>query len=49
MHDFGDVVDGRKSWKDLIGSLVQGGELGGLGGDSSSGARELGSRRKRRD
>lgn len=50
MHDFGDVVDGRKSWKDLIGGLVQGGALGGLGGGgSSSDVRDSGSRRKRRD
>jgi hypothetical protein len=27
-HDFGDVIDGRKSWKDLLGSF---GELGGGG------------------
>jgi len=25
-HDFGDVVDGRKSWRELLGSF---GELGG--------------------
>jgi hypothetical protein len=54
MHDFGDVVDGRKSWKDLIGGLVQGGALGNLGGGGggggpSSDVRESGSRRKGRD
>ena len=56
MHDFGDVVDGRKSWKDLLGGLMEGGGLGALGGGGGGGSgagsgsdRESGSRRKRRN
>lgn len=55
MHDFGDVVDGRKSWKDLLGGLMEGGGLGaalggsGVGGSGSSDAWDSGSRRRRRD
>jgi len=52
VHDFGDVVDGRKSWKDLLGGLMEGGGLGGAlggGGGSGSDVREGSSRRRRRD
>lgn len=50
VHDFGDVVDGKKSWKDLLGGLMEGGGLGAaLSGGSSSDVRDLSSRRKRRD
>jgi hypothetical protein len=48
MHDFGDVVDGRKSWKDMLGGLMQGGGLGAAlgGGGSSSDVRDSGRRRR---
>lgn len=50
MHDFGDVVDGKKSWKDLLSGLVEGGGLSALGGGGGSGSdRESSSRRRRRD
>jgi hypothetical protein len=41
VRDFSDVVDGRKSWKDLIGGLVSsvGGDTGG-GGSSSKRRRD---------
>jgi hypothetical protein len=29
VRDFGDVVDGRKSWKDLLGGIM--GDVGGGG------------------
>ena len=51
VHDFGDVVDGRKSWKDLLGGLMDGGGLGAALGGSGGGSgsdRESSSRRKRR-
>jgi hypothetical protein len=41
VRDFGDVVDGRKSWRDLLGGLV--GDVGGGGSGSRDG------RRRRRD
>lgn len=43
IHDCGDVIDGRKSWKDLISGLMEGGGLGGGGPD-----RDSVGRRKRR-
>jgi hypothetical protein len=49
MHDFGDVVDGKKSWKDLLSGLVEGGGLGALGGGGSGSDRESSSRRRKRD
>jgi hypothetical protein len=50
MHDFGDVVDGRKTWKDLLVGLMESGGLGALGGGGGSGSdRESGSRKKRRN
>ena len=52
MNDFGAVVDGRKSWKDMLGGFMEGGglsALGGAGGGGGSGSdRESKSRRKRR-
>lgn len=39
-RDFGDVVDGRKSWRDLLGGLMEG--VSGAGGED-------GGRRRRRD
>lgn len=51
VHDFGDVVDGRKSWKDLLGGLMDGGGLGAaLGGSGGgSGSDRESSRRKKRN
>lgn len=50
--DFGDVMEGRKTWKDLLRGFVE--EAGGAGGRSESGSdreRERGGsgRRRRRD
>lgn len=42
VRDFGDVVDGRKSWKDLLGTLI--GDVGGASGGGGGG-----SSRRRRD
>lgn len=28
---FGEVVEGRKTWRELLGGLMEGGELGGGG------------------
>jgi len=49
MHDFTAVVDGRKSWKELLGGLMEGGGLGILGGEGAGSGSGSGSRRKRRD
>lgn len=35
-HDFGDVIDGRKSWRELLSGF---GELGGGSGSGSGGRR----------
>jgi len=36
--DFGDVMEGRKTWKDLLRGFVE--EAGGAGGTSSGSDRE---------
>lgn len=54
--DFGDVIEGKKSWKDLLrGFVEEAGGLGGAGGsresldDGDGGDRGGGRRRRRRD
>ena len=52
--DFGDVMEGRKTWKDLLRGFVEEAGGGGAGGRSESGSdreRDRGSsgRRRRRD
>lgn len=43
--DFGDVMEGRKTWKDLLRGFVE--EAAGAGGSSSGSERESSSRRRR--
>lgn len=48
--DFGDVIEGRKSWKDMLRDVVvsaQGAGLGGLAGGGGSDEERRGSGRRR--
>lgn len=45
--DFGDVVEGRKSWKDMLKDVVLSAQSAGIGGGGSDEERR-GSGRKRR-
>lgn len=48
--DFGDVVSGKKSWKDMLLGIVEGASsLGSAGGSEGSGSPERPRRRRRRD
>jgi len=42
-HDFGDVMDGKKSWKDMLRGFIE--EAGGVGSGSERGE----SSKRRRD